>query len=192
MADFSRYSEQSLLTALQAGDDAAFTEIYHRYFDLLYTRAYKVLGMEQGADDAVQEVFLSLWKYRANLKIDNLGGYLHQSVRNAVVRSIRHQQADMTLRRRLGEATAQLAQTPTATAEAEYRETLARLINSLPPDQQKIYRLSRDEEFTYTEIAKELDISVKTVEKKMSATLKVLRKGVKQLLVLFSTLWGVF
>jgi RNA polymerase sigma-70 factor (ECF subfamily) len=48
-------------------------------------------------------------------------------------------------------------------------------INRLPPRCREIFLLSRDGGLTYAEIARSLEISVKTVETQMGRALKALR-----------------
>lgn len=176
MADYSQYTEIMLLKALQKGEVGAFTEIYDRYFEPLYLTAYKILQHTQGAEDAVQETFLSMWKYRESIQVDNLAAYLHQSVRHAVIKEYKKNQADHLFYKRLSQATSILLQ-PDPLADKELQETLTSIIRSLPPDQQSIYCMSRENLMTYQQIANELKISVKTVEKKMSRSLQHLRKA---------------
>ena len=53
-------------------------------------------------------------------------------------------------------------------------------INNLPKRTQEIFRLSRQEGLKYAEIAKELSISIKTVEANMGKALKALRDSLEQ------------
>ena len=61
----------------------------------------------------------------------------------------------------------------------ELKNHLHNLIATLPEDQRLIFTLHREEGLTYQQIADRLDISIKTVEKKMSLALKHLRLGLK-------------
>ncbi len=56
------------------------------------------------------------------------------------------------------------------------------LISGLPPERQKVFKLSRFEGMKYKEIAEELGISVKTVEAQMGKSLKYLRKNLTEYL----------
>jgi RNA polymerase sigma-70 factor (ECF subfamily) len=61
----------------------------------------------------------------------------------------------------------------------EYKELKAFLetkVSELPPDIGQVFRMHRDGGLTYPKIAEELEISVKTVEKKISIALRLLRK----------------
>jgi RNA polymerase sigma-70 factor (ECF subfamily) len=176
-----------LVQALQDGEELAFTEIYDRYFQPLYITAYKILHHTEGAEDVVQDTFLSLWKYRHNLQIENLAPYLHQSARHAVIKVCQRKKTDVEFYQRLARATVILLH-PDPLADQELQEILVRTIHALPVDQQVIYNMSRESAMTYQQIADKLGISIKTVEKKMSLSLKLLRNVFNQSLKIFASL----
>ena len=55
-------------------------------------------------------------------------------------------------------------------------------IQSLPDRCREVFILSRYEELKYSEIAKKLEISIKTVEVQMSKALKILRENLSEFL----------
>jgi RNA polymerase sigma-70 factor (ECF subfamily) len=181
--------------ALLQDEEGAFTEIYERFFQPLYITAYRILQHAEGAEDAVQETFFSLWKYRDSLQIENLGGYLHQSVRYAVIKAYQRQQVDARFMERLAKASDILLREDPLLYK-ELQEKLQQTIGSLPPGHRRIFEMSREQEMTYGQIAGKLDISVKTVEKKMSWSLKQLRiafgRTIKLFLLLIALWWLFF
>jgi RNA polymerase sigma-70 factor (ECF subfamily) len=66
----------------------------------------------------------------------------------------------------------------------ELEKTIQKIFSELPPDQQAIFKFSREHKMKYQEIADHLDISVKTVEKKISKSLSQLRLGLNDALTL--------
>ena len=58
-------------------------------------------------------------------------------------------------------------------------------IRSLPDDQLAIFNMHREGGMTYNQIAIEKNISIKTVEKKMSQALRHLRSGLDKILFIF-------
>ena len=62
--------------------------------------------------------------------------------------------------------------------EADLKKRLDSAIESLPEKCRLVFLLSRNEEMSYGEIAKELNISVKTVENQIGKALKLLRQAV--------------
>ena len=55
-------------------------------------------------------------------------------------------------------------------------KSIDRAIKDLPEKSRIVFMLHRFEEFTYADIAESLGISIKTVEKRMSIALKILRE----------------
>jgi RNA polymerase sigma-70 factor (ECF subfamily) len=167
---------------LHQNDELAFAEIYNRYWKLLYSSAHNILQVKDAAQDAVQEVFISLWKRRANIQIEVLQSYLYQAVRFQVFKAIRAEKTDQDFFNRLALVTRDiLFEDPVLFKELE--SLYQQLIHALPPDEQEIFLLNRDSGLTYKQIAEQKNISVKTVEKKMSRSLKEIRFGLDDALL---------
>lgn len=176
MQNLSSHTDDQLLYLLRNSDDAAFAEIYNRYWKPLYLSANNVLQVKDAAQDAVQEVFISLWKRRDIVHIDSLQSYLHQAVRFQVFKAIRAEKTDLNFVNRLTLITKDiLTEDPLLFKELE--TLYQQVIRTLPADEQEIFTLHREAGLTYKQIAAEKNISVKTVEKKMSHALKGIRYG---------------
>jgi RNA polymerase sigma-70 factor (ECF subfamily) len=74
--------------------------------------------------------------------------------------------------------TAQEADIVSKLEEADLKKRLDLAIDALPEKCRLVFLLSRMEEMSYGEIARELDISVKTVENQIGKALKLLRQAV--------------
>lgn len=81
MQNYPSHTDGQLLEQLYQSDEKAFAEIYNRYWKSLYTSAHNILQVKEAAQDAVQEVFISLWKRREAVQIEALSSWLHQAVR---------------------------------------------------------------------------------------------------------------
>jgi len=176
--------QDELISRLKCGDDLAFSEIYNQYWKQLYYTAFTILQDEEGALDAVQEVFVSLWQRRNDLNIVTLKAYLHQSVRFTVLKAIRAQKTDQAFYKRLSKITTEIIVEQPMLFK-EQKKLIQGLIDSLPEDCKIIFLMSREEEMTYKQIASKLEISEKTVEKKMSRSLKIIREGLSLEMCLF-------
>jgi DNA-directed RNA polymerase specialized sigma24 family protein len=75
MGAYYPLSDNELIQLLKESDHRAYTEIYNRYFYLLYVHACKKLRDEEQAKDVVQDVFATLWVRReSDFQMSNLGG----------------------------------------------------------------------------------------------------------------------
>jgi RNA polymerase sigma-70 factor (ECF subfamily) len=70
--------------------DAAFEEIYRRYFTKLYALVKRRLCDEQQTEDIIHDLFLNLWMNRHKANIDNLPNYLMKSVKYRVLDALDH------------------------------------------------------------------------------------------------------
>ena len=176
-------SDTELLLQLKDDNSAAFTELYKRYWRSLYSIAFGILRQQQPAEDLLQDVFISLWRRRKDLNIVNLQPYLARAVKLQVLMAIRDSKAEHLFEEILPQLSVNImADDPLLFKELH--DLFIRLTGQLPEDCQEIFRLSRDEKLTYREIAARLNISVKTVEKKMSRSLHHFRTGLSRVILL--------
>lgn len=186
---YEERSDSDLLRLLSKGSQVAFTELYNRHWKQLYVTARGILQDHAAAEDIVQDVFVSLWRRREGLEVRSPRAYLQQSVRYRVFKAIREGKTDADFYRRLKEVSRDIME-DSPVVYGELQQLLRRLMDDLPEDQRQIFRMNRDEDLTYKDIADRLGISVKTVEKKISCTLRHFRSGLNDgfFLLVFTTL----
>lgn len=170
-------TDERLLQLLRENDAAAFAEIYERYWERLSLYVLKVIHSSDDAGDIVQEVFVSIWKRREELKVNGpLASYLFKCVRNLAIRYI---EKNITKRNFLSSLSMHCQQVDVSTVDAlelrELESKFAGAIAKLPPKMQEVYVLSRQENLSYREIAQQLGIAETTVKKQVSNALKVIR-----------------
>lgn len=176
---YATIGDNELLDLLSAGDEHAFSEIYSRYWKLLFDTANNILQNSEAAKDSVQDVFIALWQRRGAVEIQHLKAYLQQATRFQVLKAIRANKVDESFYKRLSEVTVDLVyENPLLFKEQE--ALLRQILNELPEDCYHVFKLSREEQLTYKQIAGHLNISEKTVEKKMSICLKLIRLGLQK------------
>ena len=173
-SDYISFSDHELLNRMRLDDSQAFTEIYARYSESLFARAKTILQRSGNTADIVQQAFLSLWQRRKVAQIEHLGNYLHQSVRFLVFQAIKDGKAQQKFFDRVSQASHELLFTDPLLFK-ELQSLIPEIMHGLPADQQRIFRMHREQQMTYQQIAEELNISIKTVEKKMSLALKSFR-----------------
>jgi len=170
-------SDVELLALLKEDDQVAFTEIYNRYWDKLFTVARYRLDDELEAEEVVQNIFLSLWKRRNNLELTHsLSTYLSVAVKYQIItklallrRKEEHRNLLMNTQEEGVETTEQWL------SEKELKLQIEACINKLPKKCRIIFQMSRDQGKTNAQIAEELQIAEKTVEGHMTKALHTLR-----------------
>lgn len=183
---YHQLTDEALMQLLRNSDTEAFAEIYHRYWERLALRVLKVVHSREDARDIVQEVFVSIWKRRAEIELKGpLLVYLLKSVRNGAIRYI---EKNITRHHYLETLSDSLTvDTTSPDRHYEYKElkhTLDEAVASLPSRMQEVYLLSRNGEMSYKEIADRLGIAENTVRKQISNALKSLRAYVSESIML--------
>jgi RNA polymerase sigma-70 factor (ECF subfamily) len=169
-------NESELLERLRAGDDAAFDAIFRMYYAQLVGTVQGILTERALAEEIVQDVMLELWRRRASLSVkDSLKAYLFQASRNRALNHIRHRRVEERAVAFMDTAATAPATAHSALVQREIDAAMREALAQLPERCREVFELSRVQGLKYAEIARVLDISVKTVEGQMSKALRVLR-----------------
>lgn len=183
MMDLHGFSDVELIVLLKGGSHAAFTEIYNRYWQKLFTVAANKIADLEEAREIVQNIFISLWQRRYELEIKGtLGNYLAVSVKYRVINALDKQNNHQTYLDSLS-ATEVDDTTQQWLEFIELKERLAVLVAELPEKCRIVFELSREKGLSQKEIAQQLDISEKTVEGHMTKAIKILRTGLNSFLI---------
>lgn len=153
-----------------------FTKIYNQYSNQMRKQLYYRFGDFEKAEDAVQETFIKLWNNRSQVSYDKVKGYLFVVANNTFLNSIRNvSKFDRSADVESGMTFSSNQSPDYIIEEKEYWAKIKAVLASLPPKQNKVFVMNRLEGKTYKKIAEELEISVKTVEKRMQAALCIVR-----------------
>ncbi|SFH51751.1 RNA polymerase sigma factor [Pedobacter insulae] len=177
MIDYQNLGDEGLASCIRKGDRIAFTEIYDRYWTVLYLHARKMLRNDQEAEDIVQELFTQLWKKAAEINYTvKLSSYLYRSVRNRILDHITHQKVVQDYQRSLVEFLGSRASSPDELlVEKELAFLIEQEIQALPEKMREVFVLSRKQHLSYKEIGDQLGISEHTVRNQVSNALSILR-----------------
>jgi len=149
--------------------------IFKQYYEVLCQTAVRITKEKSLAEDIVQEVLFELFKKHDQVNIESLIGYLKRSVYNRSLNKVKARRDYVDA----DEISYELSDNSiNSQEELEYTELeteINTIIDSLPEKCRLVFVLNRFEQLSYKEVAKRLDISVKTVENQMSKALKILR-----------------
>ncbi len=171
-------SENYRPLALIANDcQQTFETIFNRYRDPIYKTSLRYLKCTTLSQEVVQEVFLKLWLHRKTISTDTpIEGWLYTVAKNNILNRLKKIAIEYKVKRQI-EATHTEADNSTEEhmQAVEEQVLLIKALNQLSDKQQTVYRLARDENYSYLEIAKHLDISPLTVKTHMARALNNLR-----------------
>src|SRR5690606_8884838 len=92
MRIYENLSDQQLMDLFSSKDEAAFKELYNRYWDTLLDAAFKRLGSIEQSEEIVQDIFISLYLRQETLHIKtSVVGYLKNALKFKILDVIRHQ-----------------------------------------------------------------------------------------------------
>ena len=170
-------------------DNKSFEKLFKGYFQPLMSFARKIVGDEDDARDVVQKVFIGVWEKREEIDLAaSLKSYLFTSVHNRCLNVIRDRKKFST------EEVPEIAGEWDVSAQIESLELEAKIkiaLESLPGKCRKIFEMNRFEGLKYSEIALQLDLSIKTVENQMTKALKILREKLMKYMTLLLWMFSV-
>ena len=177
MVAIGTLSDMELVGSLKLGNQAAFKEIYARYWHPLYLHACHMLDDEDEAQDIIQELFIALWNKPECLWVHtSLKSFLYAATRNRVLNQIRKSKTNQNFIQLLGQG---ITEKDFKTVNDIDLKELTRIIDEevqkLPPRMREVFELSRKDFLTHKEIAAQLGTSEETVKKQISTSLRVLR-----------------
>jgi len=172
--------------------ETEFEHLFRTHFAMLSNVAYAVVKDKDQAKDIVQHVFIKFWDKRNDLDMDgNMKSYLHKAVINTSYNYI-EKTKKIQLEEDFKSYSNTLIEEPVYNERSPEEMDLAikQAIGQLPDKCQVVFSLSRFEGMSNKEIADELEISIKAVEKHISRALRELRITLKPYLNNFSVfLW---
>ncbi len=164
---------------LREKPDQALHSMYQKYYSMLCFQVMSILKDRSISEDIVQEVFFEVWKKREELTVlQSIEGYLKRSCRNRTLNYIRDNHIKWEDESTLAD------QEDTGFTFEQYHSAeelnikINEVIAELPDKCGVVFSLSRFEDMSYAEIAKELSISIKTVENQISKALRILRREI--------------
>lgn len=158
------------LKRLKEGDSRSFDFLFNKYYKDLVLFSCVFLKEQNSSEDIVQDIFFRLWENRENLTIESsLKAYLLTAVRNSCFEELRHREV-VRIHQNYVMGSLDLIDYNTEhyLLYSDLNDHLQEAIKKLPEDMRTIFEMNRFKNLKYREIAEELNVSVRTVESKIS------------------------
>lgn len=180
--------DQTLYLQLQESERQAYKQLFLKYYSSLCEYASQFIR-DEDAEELVQDLMMYIWESREYLVIqESLKSYLFTATKhrclNAIKKKLYHKQVHSLLYERLKDQ----FENPDYYMINELSENIQKAISELPENYRDTFELSRFGEMTNAQIATYQNISIKTVEYRITQALKILRIKLKDYLSLVAFL----
>ena len=179
--DVRNLADEEVMQLIADGNPDAFELLYDRHGGPAFSLAYRMSGNRVGAEDIVQEAFLSIWRSRVRYQRDRgsvrtwILGIVHHRGIDGLRRNTVHQK-----RRASAEGIEEWKEAPDRTdvqaIQSDEAQTVRAALRTLPEQQGRVIQLAYFGGFTHTQIAEMLDMPVGTVKGRMRLGLEKLRR----------------
>ena len=193
---------QQKMNNIEVSADTFFSGIYNVYFPKMVRFAQEYIISEEDSKNIVQDLFMYLWEHSEILEsVSNLNAFLFTLIKNRCIDFYRSSVRINARKRSLSDIQERelhlkmeaLQQFDTINFfENEVEELLEKAIEKLPEKCRQVFIMSRMDGMKHEEIARELKISVYTVQNHISSAIRKLKAELKDYLPVFLFIFGEF
>ena len=169
--------ETYLIKKLKEGDIRALEVIFNQHYANLCRYLLLLFKNQLLVENIAQDIFVYIWENRQQIEIKtSLESYLYSAGRYKAINQIRNVSKRNSINKSIANESPIEDKSSDSNLELkELEQIIENAIQTLPDRCQKIFRLSREEDMSYKEIAIIMNVSVNTVENQMGIALKKLR-----------------
>jgi len=173
---------------IKDGNLDAFQDFYQSYFRRLCNYATLFTNQSDLAEDIVQEAFFKIWDKRESIDCNqSLSGFLYRTVRNRCLNAIKQKKVhdkfvDFAQHfEAIDNIYKQDFDLEDETEDQQVYAEIKKAIDELPEKRREVFQLSKLDGQSHKDIAKQLDISTKGVERHITLANKTLQSKLKYL-----------
>ncbi len=179
LSDFMKQIEdREYVKSLKNDNSAAFDALFKKYSERIYAFSLSISKEAYIAEEITQIVFIKIWEKRALInEYLSFKSFVFSVTYNEIISWLRKENSEKGKVSAFVNFSAYQSNETDTTVEFNSLISLAnQIIEDLPERRREIFKLSREQGLTNKEIARILDLSVKTVENQMTSALKVLKE----------------
>lgn len=158
-------------------NDSIYESFYRKHAKALRNYLYYKFGDENQAEDSTQEAFIKLWQNCSQVPLEKAKSFLYTVANNLTLNQIAHKKVVLEFEKKNNHSSTTNESPEYILEEAEFKKKLLTAIENLNETQRTAFLMHRIDGKKYHEIAEELNISVKAVEKRIHLALMELRKN---------------
>lgn len=182
-----------LIRRCKKNDEKAFEELVFMYKDKIYQTAFAMMGNEHDAADAVQEVFIKIYKsiggFMGKSKLDT---WIYRITTNVCIDELRRRNRYVQFSLNGENDDGMMLQIPDTSPipeeialNSEMKKELFRLVSELPAPFRVIITLKDIQELSYNEISEILNCPLGTVKSRIARARQALVREIQKNIELF-------
>jgi len=177
-------SEKDLLALFRrlsnSPDQAALWQLHAFYFHRIYAYIFSIVQQKEPAEEITNDIFVDIWQGRHLLgNVSKPEVYLFVCARNKAIRHLKRKSLAFESLDEIRDIECVLEKDPyELLISSEMLKCINDAIADLPPKCRMIFRLVKENNLKYREVAELLNISEKTVENQMAIALKKLSTSI--------------
>lgn len=157
--------------------DSVFESFYRKHVKALRNFLYYKFSDLEQAEDCTQEAFIKLWQNCEQVPLEKAKSFLYTVANNLSLNQVAHKKVVLEFGKKTPQQSATSESPDYLMEEEEFKSKLLAAIANLNETQRTAFLMHRIDGKKYAEIAEELNISVKAVEKRIHLALMELRKN---------------
>ncbi|SJN19791.1 RNA polymerase sigma factor [Sphingobacterium sp. JB170] len=163
-------------------DDESFRAVFNKYYDRIYSGFLKKTESHELAQDLTQQTFIKFWRYRDSYNPElSAEIQLFRKGKLVFIDWLRKESKD----RQMINTLKQQNRIPLTELSSDLKDSLNKAIDQLSPMRKEVFRLAYIDGYSHKEIAKKLNVSVRTVETHVYKSLQQLRKVLALIYIFF-------
>lgn len=160
-------------------DEKKFSEFFKQHVRALRNFLIYKFNNENLAEDITQEAFIKLWQNCKDVQVEKAKSYLFTVANNSSLNVIAHEKVVLNYEKNHTIKYTTNENPEYILEEEEFKTKLLNAINKINETQRIAFLMHRIDGKKYSEIAGELNISIKAVEKRIHLALLEIKKEIE-------------
>lgn len=176
--------DREILTEVKAGNTTVFKHLYDCYWLKVFNFSKLYITSSSAVSEVVQDVFVKVWEMRETFdETKSLDGYLFIITRNTIFNYSRKHFNELAFKMTALRGIENSCNFEEELIAADLKEYIEKLIEQLPPQRRRIFKMSREQHLTNRQIAERCNVTEKAIERQMTLALKYLKDNLPLFIV---------
>jgi RNA polymerase sigma-70 factor (ECF subfamily) len=154
-------------------DERAYKQLFIFFYPQLFRFASQIINNVEASEEIVLDVMMRIWEMESRLgEVSNLKVYLFKAIKNSSLTYLSSKKVSLIELDEINSKETSSYNPDQNLLDLELKEYINNAVQSLPHKCKWVYRLIKEEGFTYKEASAVLNVSINTIENHMAIAFK--------------------